>query len=116
MLKEKQSLIGDLQLRAGGNRHNKTSSSEVWGPGPSVHRYYEKMSPRVQKWAVPKYMYKWSSFPVFLSGSGYVIGGKEAANCLLTESHVSCTLFTVGSAYTSHSEPPPNRHHLIQPR
>ncbi len=80
-------LIGDLQVNhATSSGPPPGSSLEVKGPGPGVHRYYDKMSLRIQKWAVPKYMYKWAHFPTFLSGSGYLIGGQETASCLIEAS------------------------------
>ena len=45
-----------------------------------MHRYREKLEERLKKWAVPEYMYKPSTFPVFLSGSGYVMTRKEKAS------------------------------------
>ena len=55
-----------------------------------------RMPERLKKWSVPKSVYSKSHFPVFLSGSGYVMT-RAVAECILEQSKVgkemmvSCT-------------------------
>lgn len=85
MMPENKTLIGFLQLR---NPKDPQISSSKAKSGPVVHRFYAKMTPRLQRWAVPKYMFKGTTFPVFVSGSGYVMT-KKVAECILEKSKVS---------------------------
>ena len=56
---------------------------------PSVHRPTEKKihNESVQKWIVPKYMYRKRLFPQFIAGSGYLLERKDA-QCLLRTSQI----------------------------
>ena len=56
---------------------------------PTVHRPTRNTldNEQVQKWIVPRYMYRKRLFPQFLGGSGYLVD-REDAECLLRTSQV----------------------------
>ena len=56
---------------------------------PTVHRPTTKslQNEELQKWIVPRYMYRKRLFPQFLAGAGYLVARKDA-QCLLNTSQI----------------------------